>query len=331
MSVTVIDASLVKKLWGKQVWGEVQEALFWKSFITREEPEKMDKDTGAGVIVRKDDLKKEKGDTITLQLVSKLTGSGKTGDNTLEGFEEEMNFWPFSVTVDQVRHAVRIKGRMEEQKAAFDMRAAAKMALKTWLVEKIDKGIFAALCSSPSANRVLFGGVATEIGQIAASSKLTAALIGKAKRKAMLATPKFRPLVIKGKPYYLMVVHPYAMRDLRTDSSILNALHDAWWRGSDNPIFTGAEIVYDGVVIYEHPWVKKTTEGAASANALYNLFLGGHAGVWGVASEPNWEEDDFDYKNSHGFSIGQIQGVAKAVFNDEDHATLAVITGGADD
>ena len=42
MSVTVIDASLVKKLWGKQVWGEAQEALFWKSFITGEEPEKMD-------------------------------------------------------------------------------------------------------------------------------------------------------------------------------------------------------------------------------------------------------------------------------------------------
>ena len=329
MSVTGIPVSLVKKLWGKQVWAEAQEDLFWKNFITKEEPEKMDKDTGAGVIVRKDDLKKEKGDTITMQLVAKLSGEGKTGDNTLEGYEEEMNFWPFSVTVDQIRHAVRIKGRMEEQKAAFNMRAAAKMALKTWLVEKVDKSIFTALCSSPSTNRVLLA--ADSIGATTSNSKLTAAIIGKAKRKAMLASPKFRPLIIKGKPYYLMVAHPYAMRDLKTDDTINYALRDAWWRGADNPIFTGAEIVYDGVVIYEHPWVTKTTEGNSSANTLYNLFLGAHAGVWGVASEPNWEEDDFDYKNSHGFSIGQIQGVEKAVFNDEDHATLAVITGGADD
>lgn len=331
MSVTTIHADLVKKLWGKQLWTEVTDALFWKRFISEQQPEDIDKEAGAGIITKLTDLKKEAGDTITVPLLMKLSGSGIDGDSTLEGYEEALSFYPMAVTVNQIRHGVRLKGKMEEQKSAVKLRTAAKAALKTWLREKIDAEIFAALCTSPTTNRVLYGGDATAVGEIVDADKLTSTLISTAKRKAQAASPKFRPLVIDGKEYYVVIAQPYAFRDLKADTTIVAVLKDAWWRGDKNPLFSGAEIVYDGMIIYEHPSVTLSTEGASSANAAYNLFLGANAGAFAVAREAFWEEDTFDYGNQQGFATGMIRGIAKSAFNSEDYATITMITGAAAD
>lgn len=327
MTVSTIHADLQKKLWGKQLWTEVRTDLFWKRFITEQQPEDMDKETGAGIVVQINDFKKEGGDTITLPLLMKLTGAGIEGDSTLEGYEEALAFYPFAITVDQIRNAVRLKGKMEEQRTALKLRSAAKVALKTWLREKIDKEIFTALCTSPTSARVLYGGDAAAVGDIVDADKLTSTLLSTAKRKAQAASPKFRPLVIDGKEFYVVVAQPYAFRDLKSDATIAAVLKDAWWRGDKNPIFSGAEIVYDGMVIYEHPSVRLTTEGASSANVAYNLFLGAGACGYGVAEEPFWEEDVFDYKNQVGFATGMIRGIKKTAYNSQDYATITIVTG----
>ncbi len=320
--VSTIPANLVKKLWSKDLWYEVQEELFFKRFTSE----------GAdSIIQKKTDLKKERGDQITIPLLMKLSGSGITGDSTLEGNEEQMTFYDMAVTVDQVRNAVRISGRMEEQKAAVDMRTAAKTALKTWMVEYLEKRFFTTLGTSPTSSRVLYGGDATIPGEIVAADKLTTALISKGKRKAMMASPKIRPLKVDGKDYYVMVVHPYAARDLKTDSAWLAAQQYANVRGEKNPLFDGSLGVWDGVALWEHPFVRLTTDGASGANCCFNTILGAQAGAWAVAKEPFWEEDDFDYKNQVGFATGVIDGFSKSVFNSQDFATITIVTGGADD
>ncbi|MBP2644375.1 MAG: hypothetical protein H6Q67_2262, partial [Firmicutes bacterium] len=43
-------------------------------------------------------------------------------------------------------------------------------------------------------------------------------------------------------------------------------------------------------------------------------------------SDPEWNEEEFDYGNKVGFEFGQIFGIAKSVYNDEDFGVLHVYT-----
>ena len=129
---TEIPMNLVEKAWSKQLWKEAEKENFFSKF------------TGEGqdnIIQVKTELKKEAGDQITIPLVMRLTGDGVTGDSILEGNEEKLQFYDCKVTVDQIRHAVRLEGQMEEQKTALNLRQAAKDGLKLWMIEKQEKMI----------------------------------------------------------------------------------------------------------------------------------------------------------------------------------------------
>lgn len=318
MATTQATGNLTAKYWAKELWADVQKEIFFEKFTG----------TGPDAIIQKNTaLQKAAGDTVVFGLAMKLGGSGVAGDSILEGNEEAMTFYDMSVTVDQIRNAVRIAGEMNEQKVAFDMRSKAKDVLKIWLAEKIDAGFFAKLAADSDDGHVLYGGGKDAENLITDADKLTCALISGAKRKAQLANPIIRPVKVKGKEYFVMVVHPLASRDLKTDSAWLNAQYYAAERGLDNPIFSGMLGVYDGVVLHEHPAVPWTTTGASSARVAHNLFLGAQAGVWAVAKEPYWREKLFDYDNSVGFATGLIHGQAKSAYNSSDYATIQVVTG----
>lgn len=318
MALTQASANLTAKYWAKELWADVQKEIFFEKFTG----------TGPDAIIQKNTaLQKAAGDTVVFGLAMKLSGNGVSGDGILEGNEEALTFYDMSVTVDQLRNAVRIAGEMNEQKVAFDMRSKAKDILKIWLAEKIDAGFFAKLTAAPSANRVLYAGSATAENLITDAMKLTCADISRAKRKAQLVSPIIRPVRVKGKEYFVMVIHPLAARDLKSDSVWLNAQYYAAERGSSNPLFSGMLGVYDGVVLFEHPNVPWTSTGASSAKVAHNIFMGAQAGVWAVAKEPYWREKLFDYDNSVGFATGIIHGQAKSAYNAEDYGVIQVMTG----
>ena len=64
-----------------------------------------------------DNLKKDAGDQVTIPLLLKLSGNGVVDDNILEGNEEALQYRDFAVTINQFRHAVKLKGKFEEQKS----------------------------------------------------------------------------------------------------------------------------------------------------------------------------------------------------------------------
>lgn len=318
MATTQVTANLTAKYWAKELWSDVQKEIFFEKF------------TGVGpdaIIQKNTALQKAAGDAVTFGLAMKLSGNGVAGDGILEGNEEAITFYDMSVGVDQLRNAVRVAGEMAEQKAAFNMRSKAKEMLKIWLAEKIDAGFFTKLTAAPDAEHRVFAAAATAENQITDAMKLTCNDISKAKRKAQLTSPIIRPVRVKGKEYFVLVVHPLAARDLKTDATWLNANYYAAERGIDNPLFSGMLGIYDGVVLYEHSGISVTTTGAASANVAHNLLLGAQAGVWAVAKEPYWKEKLFDYENSVGFATGLIHGQAKSVYNSKDYAVMQVMTG----
>lgn len=323
-----VAPNLVQEAWAKATWSAGIHKAFFDKFTG----------TDAGSIIQvKEELKKDKGDSINIPLLMPLTGAGITGDNMLEGNEEALIYRDFSVSIDQLRNAVRLQGKMDEQKTQINMRQDAKTALSDWLATKVDKMIFKALTTDPTANRVVYGGAATSEAAIATGDKFTVDLIGKAKRMAMEdENTMVKPVRIDGVDTYVMVIDQWQARDLMADTKWIEAQEHANIRGEKNPIFTGALGMYNGVVVHQCNRIPRTETGASSCKVGHALFLGAQAAVMAVGAEPEWNEDTFDYKNQVGFEFGRIFGIAKSQFkydgtNLTDFGCINVLTSSVDD
>jgi len=319
---TSVPTNLVQKAWAKTLWKEANKDNFFEKFTG---------ESSDSIIQVKTDLKKDKGDQITVPLQMRLTGAGVTGNSTLEGNEEALTMYDCAVSLQHYRHAVRLAGRFEEQKTSLNLRQAAKDGLKTWLREKIEGLIVSALTASPTSEHTVFpSGVAAE-SSITTSNKFTTAEISKARRLAKYSTPRIRPVRTEYGEYYVMLIDPYQARDLRTDTKWIDAQKYANNRGYDNPIFTGMLGIYEGVVVHEYDNLSRTETGASNAWVGHALMMGAQAGIKAVGQEAEWHEKSFDYENQYGVSTGVIMGVAKSKFNSKDYAVIQVITSSAAD
>src|SRR5436190_188062 len=103
-----------QKLFSKKLEREALKATFIGGFVGE----------GSNALIQiKNELKKSAGDKVTTTLRMQLNGRGVRGDNTLEGNEEKLTTYTDSLTIDQLRHAVRSKGKASEQRVPWSMRA----------------------------------------------------------------------------------------------------------------------------------------------------------------------------------------------------------------
>lgn len=305
MAVTKINDALVKKAWAEDTWKAGLHKSYFEKFTGK----------GADSIVQiKTELQKGKGDSITIPLLMPLKGAGVTGDNMLEGNEESLIYKDFSVSIDQLRNAVRIAGKFEEQKTQINMRTDAKNSLSDWLGRTIDNMVFTKLSTNPSSDRVVYGGTAKSASALTATDTFSADLIGVTKRLALADEDTMvKPIRVNGVDTYVMVIDQYQARDLMNDEKFINAQKYANIRGEKNPIFSGALGMYDGVVIHQHNRIVRNTSGSVPYSSA--LFLGAQAAVMAVGNNPTWNEDKFDYGNQIGFAFGRMFGIEKAAYD----------------
>lgn len=368
MANTVSTSNMRAQIWLKELMKDQQDSLY---FTQRN---MMGTDAN-NIIQVKDELKKSAGDRVTFGLTLKI-GGGILGDSELEGNEAAVTSYAQSCIIDQVRNAVRLTGKLDEQKVAYDMRMDAKDQLLKWKTEFIERQIFMKMGGVTETNLTDVGGVvystyatfsnsanpvpaadeaagtgvryvcakSTGIDAIAATDILTTSLITKARVKASissLGTPSLQPLRVGGKNYYVMFVHPWQAYDLKTASSSVwaQAQRDAQNRGDDNPIFTGALGIWDGVILHEHEYVPTcqasndfdTAGTDCAVRVVRALLCGRQAAVFAECQNPNgWVEETFDYKNKVGFETGLIGGIQKTAFNSVDYSVISVDTGVTD-
>ena len=326
--IVSVAPALVKSAWALDTWESGLHKAFFDKF-TGNSPE--------NIIQIREELSKDDGDTINIPLLMPLTGDGVEGDDWLEGNEEAMIYRDFKVTINQLRHAVRLKGKMEEQRVSLDLRKDAKVALSNWLADKIDKTIFKELSTDPTSDRIVYGGSATSEGSIGAADTFSTALIGKAKRIALAdENTMVKPILIDGLETYIMILDQWQARDLKQDQTWIEAQQYANVRGSDNPIFSGALGVYDGVVLHQCNRILRTNTGSGGTKVGHALFLGRQAAVFAVGDNPTWNEQTFDYGNKIGFEFGRIFGIKKTQFkydgtNLTDFGCINVLTASEDD
>lgn len=360
-----IDA-LRPEIWAKELYKDVMDNLYFT------QNGMMGEDSN-NIIQIKSDLEKQKGDTITVGLTAKLTGNGVSGDEELEGNEEQINAYSDAIIIDQKRFGVRLTGLLDEQKNAYDMRADAKEKLSMRMQEFIERQFFLKLAgvghasltdvngtvisvdynwsntgnAVPTAdsgagfgNRYLCADYTNGADSLATTDLITPELISRARVKASLASPKIQPLKIAGKNYYLMFVHPWQAYDLKNNATYAQAQREAGERGKDNPIFTGALGVWDGVIVHEHEYVpfldisvvghnfEATGSGTdIGADCFRALLVGRQAGVFAKSKfGKGWVEKSFDYDNKTGFATRLIGGIQKLTFNSKDYGVVCVDT-----
>jgi N4-gp56 family major capsid protein len=150
------------------------------------------------------------------------------------------------------------------------------------------------------------------------------------------ASPLIRPIRVGSQEYFVCFIHPNQTRSLRSGSAAAGSWFDiqkaAMTGGEieDNPIFTGALGVYNGVVLHEWSRLPAVDTGPAAASGRRAVFCGAQAAAlaWGkgYGTNPRYIEDYFDYERQLGISVQTIAGAKKSVFNSKDFATIVLST-----
>ena len=296
------------------------------------------------VIHVKENLTKARGDTLYFALVNRLSGAGVTGNTLLEGAEEALKSRECGLTIQTHRNAVAVTGH-DEQLSAIDLRNAGKTALKLWAMELKRDQIVAALASingvafgsasagqrnawqADNSDRVLYGTKAkysathlTAINNIVAADKFSSAKLSLMKRIAQTATPKIRPIRTDGdREYFVAFVNSLSFRDLNEDTAMQNANRDARVRGiSDNPIFQGGALMWDGCIAVEVPEMDSLifTNGNGVPTPVGPVFLcGAQALGVAMAKRPKSTTDVRDYGFVQGVGVQMMHKIGKLEFD----------------
>lgn len=355
MAETAVPTGLTVQQWDSNYFREYLNSNWFKQFMG----------TGSSKMIQvKEDLTKKPGDSVTFTLVNRLTGSAKGASDALEGAEEEADLRSMQVTVREYAHAVRFK-KFEAQKTAIDLRQAHKDILMDWNMELDRDNIIAALGSingvayasaseaqkdawlADNADRVLFGAAkannssndhsASLANVDTTSDKLTPDAIALMKRMAKTANPRIRPMRAKSSigssDGYVMFAPTQMVRDLASNSTFVQANREARNRGMDNPLFTGADYVWENVYIYEIEDIPSLGAVGNSSAVVRPCYLcGAQALGMAWAMRPQTVEEEFDYKRAVGLGIKQWYKVEKMRFGSgttdtDDLKDHAVVTG----
>lgn len=228
--------------------------------------------------------------------------------------------------------------------------AASAANMDTWQAANTDRILYGAAKSNLTS-----GDHTTSLATVdTTNDKMTPALIELMKRMAQDCDPLIRPIMLKeDEPWYILLLGKYAFRDLRTNSTMTQAMRDALPRTKDNPLFAGGDLVWDGVIIKEIPDLDKfidstgsglwdgvwganatgdslATAGASSARVSPGFFCGAQAvgfGIGKMASFKRRKEDDYEHLN--GVAISAKHDIKKTFYNGKQHGMLTVYTAAA--
>lgn len=333
MAATALTTNdpLAKKTWDEMLFRDGVKEAYFSKFMGN---------SADSLVHVKTMLEKSQGDKITFGIRKRLVGSGVTGDSTLEGNEEALTTHDDSVSLEQYRHAVRTAGQLTEKRAMFDIDEESTSALKDWGAEKLDSLAFDAIQATPSIVGYIDGtagafdfqatAATAKTALSAANSKITPNFVSFLKSWAMNGgarsyTP-LRPVKVKGKSYFILLVSNDVMYDLKTNSAFQTALREAQVRGDENPLFNGAAAIWDGVVIHEHENIANFTNGGAGANVPGStcVFMGAQSLIWAWGKRPTVVQKEFDYDNQQGYAWGFIAATKKPKFDDKDYGSIGV-------
>jgi hypothetical protein len=230
-----------------------------------------------------------------------------------------------------------------EASGAKGSSAASAANMDTWQAANTDRILYGIAKSNLTS-----GDHTTSLATIdTTNDKMTPTMIELMKRMAQDCNPLIRPIMIKGdEPWYVLWLGKYAFRDLSTNSTMTQANRDARVRGMDNPLFSGGDLIWNGVIIKEVPDLDKfidstgsglwdgvwganatgdslATAGASSARVSVGFLTGAQAIGFGIGKMADFnrrKEDDYGHLN--GIGIAAKHDIKKTFYNGKQHGVL---------
>lgn len=302
--------------------------------------------TSADSIVQmRTELGKGEGDQITFGIRLPLGGEGRVGNEDVEGHEEGLVFKDFKMTIEELNHAVDTGGKMEEQRIPYNLINEGKAGLGDWWADKLSDFLINYLCGNSSYtvaghtfaqaaeepdtyHKMLVNSVAE--GSMTSADELDLTFLDAMKQRAEMMNTyggthfKMRPLKIKGKNYFRVILHNYVFDRLRVNTNV------AQWgdllRNANKLQVPGVEIEYNGMLV-----TKSERVYSPNTYEYRNIMLGCQAAcfAWGGAGETKSTTMSFHpyTRDADRFLMirgGGIFGAKKTRFNGVDYG---VITG----
>lgn len=322
-------------------------ADYFKEYIRMNKYSKYTGSSSNNVIVAKEESVTGR-QPITIPAIGRLSGAGVSGSTTLRGSGEAMKNFGMDLTPTYYRNAVEFT--LEElEKPNFDMFSAARPQLMDWAMEQHRDRIVTAMESITNAgtqvaygsasegvkdawlvdnvDRVLFGAAKSNdsgpgdhsaaLANVDTSAdKADAGIVQLAKRIAKTASPRISPIRVNNdEEWYVAFCDSLTYRDLVADTTISQANREAWTRGAGNPLFTGGDLIYDGVIIREVEDMNTITGVGASTSDVGRLVLCGQQAVaWAIGRRPTIVVDrQEDYEFAPGIAVMHKEAVSKFV------------------
>lgn len=314
--ITTSDAATVR-VWDEAAFRETRKEMYCAKF--------MGKDSSA-MIYEKTQLEKGAGDLITFTMFPRAEAPvvlGSTGE-AVEGKEGSFNHFTETVTLEEYNTAFRVKntGTIDAQRPWFNITDEASTALEQWSSEIMDNLWFEAIQSSPT--RIVYGGDANSVATLSTADKLNPTLIRRLRVMAKTgfatgsnarAAYPFKPIKIGGVDYYVLLVHPYAVYDMKENAAYQQSVREAMERSKNNPIFSGAVAVIDNVIIHEHENIE-ILETSSGSGIFYctGVFMGAGSSVWAWGKRWSTQTEYFDYAREIGVNRSMICKTQKTQF-----------------
>ena len=334
MALTRAASGLTVQQWDSQFFTEYFQENRFKPY--------MGKSTNSIIQVNRQ-LTSNPGDRVTFALVNRLVNAAVEGDDTLEGAEESLSSRSYVLSTFLRRQAFKTSVT-QNQISAIDLRNAGREALMAWFQEDtrdriieqlgtIDGVAYASATAAQrntwltnNVDRVLYGNAkgnssslvhATALANIDnTNDKLTTASIDLMKRMALEATPKIRPLRVgQDTRSYVLFCGTRTFRDLKRDTTLMQAQREALPRSKDNPLFRGGDLLWDNVVIHEIDDIPiYTGVGAGSIAVSPVYFCGAQALGYAITKDMYSVDETFDYKAKMGVAVNAYDGFGKMRF-----------------
>lgn len=352
MATTTIGAGAQEEEWADQFFMEYVREIPFASMMGKNE-------NAFFQVVEK--LMSNSGNTVTVDLVGRLSNAPIVDDGRLKGNEEALNIYGHDVTVHQLRNGV-VRGEYEQGHTHVDIAKSSKTMLKLWAMNDLRDDMLQALGSpnndgvtayastsesdrdtwagtnitSTTNYRILYGADPShDSGDHSADlAKLTTAadqldfdILQLAKRAAKQADRHFRFPVVDGRETAALLTQSRAHRDLKIDTESIH--QNAGPRSTANQLFKDGDLMLDGVMVKEVPEIGVLTgEANGGGDAVQNYMIFAQALLVCWKRRTSFVVDVDDYENEFGVAIRETRGVEKPVFNNQQHGVMTIYTRG---
>lgn len=330
------DAYLTRRAWSDELHFRVQNKLFFnqRGFIGPDQGgEDGLEDTVAWYpVVEKYELGKNQGDSIRVGLLNQLSTSlFATGNTALEDTTniQKMDFDGFTVYIELARTGTGWQSKMSAQSNRFHTKANAARLLTNVYAQYMDDSIFNSFYNGYSAHIVgefsdasntthpnqYYGGDASDDDSLDTADVFNTELLER--MGTWLEENNINPILMdNGETGYCAIIHPRQLHTLRADDRWHNSMSEARpQQGWDNPIFSRATGIYNGIAIHVSNKVA-TGSGGNSDSVRRAVLMGAHSVARAVGQLPEIiPSDSTDFHRVHEWAIDSIWGDARADYD----------------